>query len=222
MEENWLVKKFNLNREKIVLIPNGIPKEYLKRRNKTLFRKKYDIKKNELMVMSLSRIHKSKGLDLVVRIAGHFPRVKFVIAGVDGGYLDELKSLKQKLDCSNVIFIGAISEKLKLETFSSADIFLFPSHYEGFGIVVLESFSQKTPVLSSNAGALPWVVGNAGLVFRDNDIEDLKNKLDLLVYNKKLRSKYSKLGYERAKQFLWEEITDKLEEQYSKLQNKRT
>lgn len=214
LETNWFVKKFNISKEKFRVIPNGVPKDYLTLRDPKIFRKKYNIEDKDFVVLSLSRIHKSKGLDLVIKVARYFPNVKFVIAGVDGGYLNELKNLKENLKVDNIIFIGEVPEELKLNALSSCNIFLFPSHYEGFGIVVLEAFSQKACVLSSDAGGLPWVIDNAGLTFKDNDIKDLRKKLGILVQNKGLRDKYSKLGHERAKDFTWDNIVAKLEDGY--------
>ena len=98
-----------------------------------------------------------------------------------------------------------------------ANIFLFTSHYEGFGIVILEAFSQKTPVISSDSGPLPWVINNCGLLFEENNLDDLRKKLKLLIKDNKLRKKYSKLGYKRVKGFTWEKITQKLEKEYKDL-----
>jgi len=206
-----------LDKNNISVIPNGVSKEYLNLRNGELFRRTYNLKEKDFVVLSLSRIHKSKGLDLPIKIAQDFPKVKFIIAGADSGYLSELKKLKEDLKANNVSFIGGISDDLKLSALSACDVFLFPSHYEGFGIVVLEAFSQRVCVLSSDAGALSWVVDNSGMLFKDNNLEDLKNKLELLIKNNKLRNKYSKLGYERVKDFTWEKIADKLEDEYKRL-----
>ena len=214
LEIDWIKNNFDINENKIKLIPNGIPKSYLKNSNSDIIRKKFNIKNNELIVLSFSRMHKSKGLDLTVKVAQFFPKVKFIIAGVDAGELSNLKNLSSSLKLNNVIFFNDVPESSKLNVFSSADIFLFPSHYDAFGIVLLEAFSKKLAVLSSDSGGIPWVVDNSGLIFKDNNFDDLKYKLSLLVNNSKLRNKYSKLGYERVKDFTWEKIVDSLEYEY--------
>ena len=214
LEIDWIKNNFNINENKIKLIPNGIPKSYLKPSNSNIIRKKFNIKNNELIVLSFSRMHKSKGLDLTVKVAKFFPKVKFLIAGADSGELSNLKNLSSVLKLNNIIFFNDVPESSKLNVFSSADIFLFPSHYDAFGIVLLEAFSKKLAVLASDSGGIPWVVDNSGLIFNDNNLDDLKNKLSLLINNSKIRNKYSKLGYERVKNFTWENIVDSLEYEY--------
>jgi len=217
IEKEWLKNKFHIPEEKIALLPNGIPKNYLKQRNPEIFRKKLKIKKNQLMILCLSRLHKSKGFDQVIKAAGNFPKERFILAGIDGGFRTELESLTKQLNLNNVIFTGELSEEEKLQAYSSADIFLHPSHFEGFGIVVLEAFSQKTAVLTSNQGGLTWVVGDAGLIFQDYNLEDLKEKLELLIRNKELRQKLAKAGKERVEQFTWEKLGRQLEEVYKEI-----
>src|SRR3989344_836859 len=215
LETYWFKDKFNLPADKFELLPNGIPSSYLKKRNPSKFRKKIKIK-DELMVLCLSRIHQSKGFDQVVKIAKFFPKVKFVIAGVDAGFKSELELIVFNDKLKNVIFAGKLTEEEKLEAYSSCDIFIHPSHYEGFGIVVLEAFSQETCVLTSNQGGLPWVVSDAGLTFEDNNLEDLKEKITLLLKDKKLREKLATQGRARVKDFTWEVNGEKLEGIYKK------
>lgn len=208
------IRQFGINEDKIGLTPNGIPKNYLKKRNGTKFRKKLGIKK-ELMVLCLSRIHKTKGFDQVIKVAKCFPDVKFVIAGIDGGFKDYLEKLSSSLD--NVIFAGELTEEEKLEAYAAADIFVHPSHYEAFGIVVLEAFSQGCAVITSDNGGMPWVVGDCGLIFKDYDLLDLKEKLGSLIKDKKLRKELSNRGKKKVKDFTWEKIVDGIEQKYARL-----
>ncbi|MCD4693959.1 glycosyltransferase family 4 protein [bacterium] len=217
LEIDWIKNKFKINKNKIGLIPNGIPKSYLKIRNGNKFRNKWKVGKNEIMTLSLSRLHKSKGFDQVIKIAKDFPKVKFFIGGVDGGYENYLKKLSKNL--KNVIFTGPLSDEEKLEAMNATDIFIHPSHYEGFGIVVLEAMSQGAAILTSDRGGLPWVVDKSGLTFECENLKDLKNKLSKLVEDKKLRNKLSKMSLQRAKKFTWEKIGNNLEKVYKECIN---
>lgn len=212
----WLINNFNISKEKIIISPCCIPNTYLKKYNENKFRKKHNIKKEDILVLSVARIHKTKGQDQIIKVANYFPKAKFVFVGIDGGYLNELKKLTLELKLKNIIFTGEVSEEEKMEAYSAADIFCHPSHYEAFGIVVLEAFSQNTAVITSNSGGLPWVVNNAGLIFEDNNLEDLKNKLTLLIKNKSLRKELANKGTKRVKEFSWKKTAEIIEEEYKK------
>jgi glycosyltransferase involved in cell wall biosynthesis len=80
--------------------------------------------------------------------------------------------------------------------------------------------SQGCSVLTSNAGGMPWVVGDVGLIFKDYDLNDLKNKLETLINNKKLRQKLKKLGKLRSKSFTWEKVAKTLDADYKKYLSK--
>ena len=214
-EITWFKEKFGLQQEQFILLPNGVPSSYLRKRKTSSFQKKFKINPKKSTVVCLSRLHKSKGFDQVINIAHHFPDTQFVIAGVDGGFEAELRELAKSLD--NVIFTGKLTEEEKLQAYATADVFIHPSHYEGFGIVVLEAFSQETAVLTSNQGGLPWVVGDAGMTFEDHNLKDLQDKLELLLKNKKTRLTLAKKGRKRVEEFTWETLGNKLENLYKTL-----
>ena len=214
LEINWYRKKFKINKEKIALIPNGIPKEYLKLRDSKVFRKRLGIKNDVIIVSAISRLHKSKGLDLLIRVAEYFPKVKFIIAGAKAGYEETLKNLIKKMNLMNVTLIENLDEKDKLYLLSSSDIFVHPSYYDAFGISILEAFSQNNAVIASNSGGIPWVVENAGLIFKTGSIEDLKLKLSILIKDKEYRLKLAERGYKRVNNFLWYKIAEDLEKLY--------
>jgi len=215
LEAPW-VESFGVKKEDIVLTPNCIPNYYFKTYNGDNFRNKYKIKKNELVVLSVSRIHESKGIDQLVRVAKFFPELKFVILGKDGGFKEELKKIINELNLKNVILGGEVSEKEKLEAYAGSDIFSSPSHYEAFCISILEAMSQGCAVITSDEGGMPWVVGDAGLIFKDYDLNDFKQKIEKLVKNKKLLEKFKKLGKERSKKFTWDKVAAKLDKEYKK------
>ena len=215
-EAEWYIKKFNIKEDKVALVSLGIPKEYLKLRNPKIFRKKLNIKDEEIIISSLSRLHKSKGLDILIRSAKYFPDVKFVIAGAKAGYENELKILINKLGLKNITIMENLSDEEKLQLLSASDIFVHPSYYDAFGITILEAFSQNNAVIASHSGGIPWVINEAGLTFKTGNVKDLKFKLGILIKDKKYRENLAKKGRERIKQFVWEEITSNQEYLYNK------
>ena len=217
LEIDWYKKKYGITESKIKLIPNGIPKDFFKKGNPNFLRNKYHIPKGSLIVTSLSRLHQSKGLDLIIKVAQYFPNTYFFIAGSKAGYETYLHKLIKSKNLNNVIIIEELEEKLKLYYLSSSDIFIHPSYYDAFGISILEAFSQKNAVIASNAGGIPWVIEGAGLLFKTGSEKDLKFKLTILINDKKYRKELSKKGYERAQQFVWEDLAVDLEGLYKSL-----
>ncbi|MEK6935682.1 MAG: glycosyltransferase family 4 protein [Nanoarchaeota archaeon] len=217
-ESNW-VKTFGVMEKSIILTPNCIPKEYFNKHNGKRFREKYKLK-NKLVVLSVSRLHKSKGIDQLVNMAKFFSNVKFIIMGKDGGFKKELESLIKKLNLNNVILTGEVTEKEKLEAYAGSDIFCSPSHYEAFCISILEAMSQGCAVLTSDQGGMPWVVGNEGLTFKDYDLEDFKLKLRKLIENKQLRQKFQESGKEKSKKFTWNRVANTFDQEYKNLLKK--
>lgn len=84
-----------------------------------------------------------------------------------------------------------------------ADLFLFPSFYEGFGLPILEAFSCGTPVITSDRGAMPEVAGNAAVLVDPNDHRQIAEKIRDVVSNRELQDDLSRAGLERASQFSW-------------------
>src|SRR3989338_5513855 len=216
LEIDWYKKKYGITESKIKLIPNGIPKDFFKKGNPNFLRNKYHIPKGSLIVTSLSRLHQSKGLDLIIKVAQYFPNTYFFIAGSRAGYETYLHKLIKSKNLNNVIIIEELEEKLKLDYLSSSDIFVHPSYYDAFGISILEAFSQNNAIIASHTGGVPWVVGNSGFTFKVGSVKDLKSKLEILINNKRLRLNLAEKGRKRVKNFIWGKAVENQEILYKK------
>lgn len=219
LESPW-VESFKVNKENIILTPNCLPKYYFKKYNSKNFRKKYNLSSKDIIVLSVSRLHQSKGIDQLINVAKFFPEVKFVIMGKDGGERENLEQLIKDLKIYNIILAGEVTETEKLEAYAGSDIFCSPSHYEAFCISILEGMSQGCAVLTSNQGGMPWVVGDCGLIFKDYDLEDFKLQLGKLVSDRKLREIFKKKGLIRSKDFTWDKVAKALDKNYTLAINK--
>lgn len=216
-EREW-VKLFGIPDSKIILTPNALPDEYRRTIKAGGFRKKYDIGEKTL-ILSVARIHKSKGLDQLILAAAIFPDCKFMIVGKDGGAQEELEALIQRTGVKNVQFTGPLSEKEKRQAYESADIFCLPSHFEAFGIAILEAMSHGLPCVVTRKGGMPWVIQDTGLQFEEDNIEQLEEQLKKLIEDKKLRQRLGKKARQRAKQFTWKKTAEILNKEYRKAIN---
>ena len=88
--------------------------------------------------------------------------------------------------------------------YAGATFFIMPSLFEGFGLSVLEAMACGAPVITSHAGALPEVVGDAALQVDPTSVEGMAEVMRMLLFNEDLRSELRNKGMERACQFSWE------------------
>jgi glycosyltransferase involved in cell wall biosynthesis len=87
--------------------------------------------------------------------------------------------------------------------YSHADLFVFPSRYEGFGLPVLEAMACGVSVITSNATALPEVAGDAAILINPEDPEELAEAMIRVLEDKSLRETLQEKGIERAREFTW-------------------
>ncbi len=132
-----------------------------------------------------------------------------VLAGRAG---HNYKIIKLKIENSKfkIIEPGYVSETMKWQLLSNADVFLFPTFYEGFGIPVLEAQSAGVPVVASNNSSMPEVAGNSAVLVDPEDTENIAEKTHALLYDQVLRDDIIKRGYENVKRFSWEECASQI------------
>jgi glycosyltransferase involved in cell wall biosynthesis len=118
---------------------------------------------------------------------------------------------------SDIIVPGFIPDSELPTLYSAAETFAFPSHYEGFGLPVLEAMACGTPVVASRASSLPEVVGDAGMQIDPDDPERLASALELLALNPEMRTDFSARGLERAALFSWDAAANVMLDVYRKV-----
>lgn len=96
-----------------------------------------------------------------------------------------------------------------VKLYNESELFLYPSFYEGFGLPVLEAMACGTPVITSNISSLPEVGGDAALYCNPFEINQIKEKIEILLENKDLQKQLIEKGLERVKQFSWKKTAKK-------------
>lgn len=104
-----------------------------------------------------------------------------------------------------VRYLGYVTDEQRRELFESAALFVLPSHHEGFGLPALEAMTAGVPVVVSNRGALPEVVGDAGLVVEPDDGEALSGAMERMLTDDAFAAASAAKGLQRARQFRWSE-----------------
>jgi glycosyltransferase involved in cell wall biosynthesis len=128
-----------------------------------------------------------------------------VLAGRPGWGYRPLFDRIQKLGLSGrVIVPGYVADEDLSTLYSGAEVYAFPSLYEGFGFPALEAMACKTPVVCANTSSLPELVQDAALTFAPTDVAALTNVLRKVLTEPSVKEKLIEYGYERVKRFSWE------------------
>lgn len=142
----------------------------------------------------VGRLEKIKGVQNLIPIFKETRAYDLLIAG-DGEYRDALKELAG--DARNIKFMGRLDQQSLRELYRGARAVIVPSIcYETFGIIIIEAFAVKTPVVVNNLGALPEVVEDSGGGFVYNDQRELLSAMESLANNPNLRNELGGKGYE--------------------------
>ena len=104
----------------------------------------------------------------------------------------------------DVIFTGYVSQEALPALYSAADVFVYPSVYEGFGLPPLEAMACGAPVIAGNRSSLPEVVGEAGVMVDPYDPDAFARAMADVLSSESLRAEMSARGLEQAKKFSWD------------------
>lgn len=138
-----------------------------------------------------------------------------VLAGGKGWLYDGIYQTAQKIGKkAEIIFTGYIPEEDAPILMTGAEIFCFPSIYEGFGMPPLEAMACGTPVLAANTTSLPEILGDCAEYVNPFSVEQIATGLENLIFNQKLRESYSKRGLEHVKKYSWENSVQILKQVY--------
>jgi len=155
-EEQDVIRYLGFRPANMVIIPNGMKvSEYISLPKKGTFRGKHGIKPQQQMILFMGRLNIKKGLDLLLpafkQVCEKLPEAILILAGPDDGYQSETENFisKNKLG-DRVKLVGMLTDTIKKEALSDADLFVLPSYSEGFSIAVLEAMTSKVPTLVSD------------------------------------------------------------------------
>ncbi len=143
---------------------------------------------------------------------------RLVIAGAKGWLFEEIEETIRTLRLEEWVQItGFIPDEDLPALYQGADVFAFPSLYEGFGIPVLEALACGTPVVASNTSSLPEAAGEAALLVDPEDVEALAEALWRLLVDSPLRNALRARGFEQVKRFSWAGSAQKVRSIYRHL-----
>jgi glycosyltransferase involved in cell wall biosynthesis len=161
-------------------------------------------------VLHVGTIEPRKNLERLVSAFARARRAQrgphlLVLAGAPGWGVEAVRQRVAAEGLEEIVrFTGAVSRRDLVALYRAADLFAYPSLYEGFGLPALEAMACGTPVLASDVASLPEVVGKATLTVDPRDDEALASQLALGLTDRELRDRLRTAGPSRASQFTWE------------------
>ena len=201
-EKALITDHFNIEEEKITIIPNGLnPEEFkqLKKQNK-----------QNQTILYVGRLEKYKGINYLLMALEKLDENIFLEIVGKGPMKKELIKLTKKLKISSrVIFHQELSRRDLLQSYSNADLFVLLSRYESYGIAVMEALASKTPCLVAKTSSLKDWIDNKNC-FGINypiDVKELANRIETTIGKKVTEIKFT----------TWDDVALKIEEVYKKV-----
>jgi glycosyltransferase involved in cell wall biosynthesis len=161
-------------------------------------------------ILSLRRLDPSKGVDILIKsfalVKDTFPDVYLVIAG-EGSEEEKLRKIvKQHSLNSRVIFLGTVTLPRAISLLKGATLTVVPSLSEGGGLVNIEAQAASCPVIASRVGGIPEYVidGISGILFESGNVDELAQKIKLVITEPHLRRKIINGGLEHSQRFDWD------------------
>jgi glycosyltransferase involved in cell wall biosynthesis len=185
-------------------------------------RERYQIRGR--FVLYAGNIKPHKNLERLIAAFGQLKQrpghddVKLLIIGDE---VNRYGGLRRSVEAAgirqDVRFFGFVPERTLAALYRLADVFAFPSLYEGFGLPPLEAMACGTPVLTSRISSLPEVVGDAALLVDPYSVEDIAAGLERLLGDEALRAALVTRGHARVKDFSWERSARAIHAHYMKI-----
>ncbi len=221
--KNELQRLFGLPFEKINVVPNGVsPSNFTVSERDYDFRRKYAMD-NEKIILFMGRLVYEKGIQHLIgampKILNNYHDAKLIVAG-KGGMLGELQNEVNSLGLGNkVYFTGQLSPKQVQKMYKCADIAVFPSTYEPFGIVAIEAMLSGVPTVVTDIGGLNEIVdhGVTGMKSYAGNSNSLADSILALLFDHKLCDNIVKNAKQEVKtKYNWTKIAQDTHFTYQK------
>lgn len=217
--KNDILKMFKVNPKKIQVILLGVGKEFIKKDKEDInyLYEKFSIPRDKKILMYVGNLKPHKNLE---RLLEAYSKIKYIddtcllLVGKAFEKYNVLEDKEKQFRIEkNVIHTGIVSQEELVDLYNLADLFIFPSLYEGFGLPVLEALACGTNVISSNTSSLPEVGGDVVEYFDPYDIHNItmaiENSINKEFNEEKVNEWIKKFNWEKTNFDTIESITSK-------------
>lgn len=214
--KNDLIEYFSVDENKIKVIYEGISGDFRIIEKEELchksIRSKYGIAKPFLLYVGVWRNHKNvvnliKAFDVLIH--KYKLDLQLVIGGEEDPYYPEVRRTWRSLDLDeHIVTPGLIPQEELPYFYNESSVFVFPSFYEGFGLVGLEAMLCGAPVAASDRGSLPEVLGEGAIYFDPSNFDEMAEKIKMILDDKALKDRLVKNGFQQIKKYSWKKCAE--------------
>ena len=201
---NKIMQKFRTNN--IIVTPNGVDRVTFHPQAK---QDRYDLHRS--YILFVGTLEPRKNLSGLIQawseIKDEFKKTFLVIVGAAGTVFGPLR-LQGELE--RILFLGYVEEEDLPGIYANAQALVLPSFEEGFGLPALEAMACGTPVVASDGGALPELVGDAGIIFKLSEPGSLSSSLRECLSNQQVHISLKEKGLARAERFSWQTTAERV------------
>jgi glycosyltransferase involved in cell wall biosynthesis len=195
-----ILDRYQLSEERVVAIPNGVASVFQPAAQWAPF--SGDRPLRVLAVGTLEPRKNLVGLLDALRLIGSEVAVALRVIGPNGFQAEQIRARLSTAVQTEIL--GWASERQLIEEYQAADVFVYPSIYEGFGLPVVEAMASGTPVVASTGGSIPEVAGDAALLVDPFDVHAIADGIRRIATDATLAIQLRARGLARASAFTWE------------------
>lgn len=217
-ERNAMVQLYAADRDHIKLVPSGVDLSLFRPLDPREARERLGLN-GENVLLYVGRVEPLKGLELLVQTAAQLKSCRAVRVLVVGGDPDKdqeitrLRRLAEELQVEDIFdFVGRVDQEELPVYYSAADVCVFPSYYESFGLAALESMACGTPVVASRVGGLPTIIrhGHTGYLKSWRCPEAFANTLEMILSSSGLQRSMGRAARRHAEGMGWDKVATKI------------
>lgn len=202
-----VLSQFKLENEKISVINMGVNREVFRPRNNRELRNELGIPAERFILLFVGNFIKAKGLKELIEAYQMFQKrypdseLHLIGEAKDPDFYETITSIIKEKTIPNIVFHESMDQNRLSKWMAVADVFVLPSHMEGFGLVALEAMACGTPVIGSDVGGLSYLLsGDAGVKVEPKNIEALYRAMENLYQDDQLKQKLIENGQLKSRQ----------------------
>jgi len=216
-----IVEFFNVDEKKIKVVHLGVENRFGPISSVEDYRTKNNLPSK--MILNIGTLEPRKNVVTLIKAFKKLHEIGFkdyvlVIAGEKGWLYNRIfEEIESSGVEQSILLLGVARDEDLPLLYNCADLFVYPSLYEGFGLPPLEAMACGVPVVTSNTSSLPEVVGNAGIMVDPHDINSLSEAMANVLKDKELKYRMSRDGLKRSKMFTWKKTVSEVLKIYNEV-----